>query len=224
MFIFFGFRYLFGEEVNGMAYVVFGVMKDGQKKSLPASLQRVPVRTFRYFCGLHLFWSEMRSSSMSNVHVWLYYLMAILLVKGVFCVLLDQLGQWRQWSSHTEERTHHTDHPKYHGTGGKFHLCLCQRSHREWWGRSWFGLLDCLSLKINFADHHVSFVPYRKKGSKYLFIFGNGVLRCVPLFTFQAGKWWRPSWEVSRLSHHRTPSASRGHPNTTNLECPSMSR
>lgn len=83
---FFGFRYLFGEEVNGMGYVVFGVMKDGQKKSFPGSLQRVQVRTqslennskLRYFCSLHLFWSEIRSSSMSNVHVWLYYLITIL--------------------------------------------------------------------------------------------------------------------------------------------------
>nr|ADU33222.1 complement component c3 [Epinephelus coioides] len=35
--------YLFGEEVEGTAYVVFGVMQDGQKKSFPSSLQRVPV-------------------------------------------------------------------------------------------------------------------------------------------------------------------------------------
>ncbi|KAK1886212.1 Complement C3 [Dissostichus eleginoides] len=35
--------YLFGQEVNGMAYVVFGVMNDGQKKSFPSSLQRVPI-------------------------------------------------------------------------------------------------------------------------------------------------------------------------------------
>ncbi|CAN9509990.1 unnamed protein product [Ophioblennius macclurei] len=35
--------YLFGKEVNGTAYVVFGVVHEGQKKGLPASLQRVPV-------------------------------------------------------------------------------------------------------------------------------------------------------------------------------------
>ncbi|KAK1885746.1 Complement C3 [Dissostichus eleginoides] len=35
--------YLFGQEVNGMAYVVFGVMNDGEKKSFPSSLQRVPI-------------------------------------------------------------------------------------------------------------------------------------------------------------------------------------
>ncbi|XP_031174408.1 complement C3-like [Sander lucioperca] len=35
--------YLFGQEVNGKAYVVFGVMQDGQKKSFPASLQRVQI-------------------------------------------------------------------------------------------------------------------------------------------------------------------------------------
>ncbi|XP_033988389.1 complement C3-like [Trematomus bernacchii] len=35
--------YLFGQEVNGMAYVVFGVINDGQKKSFPSSLQRVQI-------------------------------------------------------------------------------------------------------------------------------------------------------------------------------------
>ncbi|XP_059198913.1 complement C3-like isoform X2 [Centropristis striata] len=37
-------RYLFGEEVNGMAFVVFGVVKqDGEKRSFPNSIQRVPI-------------------------------------------------------------------------------------------------------------------------------------------------------------------------------------
>uniref|UniRef100_UPI0037E81A37 complement C3-like n=1 Tax=Semicossyphus pulcher TaxID=241346 RepID=UPI0037E81A37 len=36
--------YLFGEEVDGTAYVVFGVMQNNQKKSLPGSLQRVPIQ------------------------------------------------------------------------------------------------------------------------------------------------------------------------------------
>ena len=40
-----GFRYLFGKEVDGMAYVVFGVIQGGQKKSFPSSLQRVQVIT-----------------------------------------------------------------------------------------------------------------------------------------------------------------------------------
>ncbi|XP_028998601.1 complement C3-like [Betta splendens] len=35
--------YLFGEEVNGAAYAVFGVMQEGQKKSFPSSLQRVMI-------------------------------------------------------------------------------------------------------------------------------------------------------------------------------------
>ncbi|XP_045902912.1 complement C3-like [Micropterus dolomieu] len=35
--------YLFGEEVDGTAYVVFGVMQEGQKKSFPSSLQRIPI-------------------------------------------------------------------------------------------------------------------------------------------------------------------------------------
>uniref|UniRef100_A0A8C7WW61 Uncharacterized protein n=1 Tax=Oryzias sinensis TaxID=183150 RepID=A0A8C7WW61_9TELE len=35
--------YVFGQEVNGMAYVVFGVMDNGQQKSLNHSLSRVPI-------------------------------------------------------------------------------------------------------------------------------------------------------------------------------------
>ncbi|KAK1885951.1 Complement C3 [Dissostichus eleginoides] len=35
--------YLFGQEVNGMAYVVFGVINDGIKKRFPSSLQRVQI-------------------------------------------------------------------------------------------------------------------------------------------------------------------------------------
>ncbi|XP_042256193.1 complement C3-like isoform X2 [Thunnus maccoyii] len=36
--------YLFGEKVDGTAYVVFGVVQDGQKNSFPSSLQRVQVK------------------------------------------------------------------------------------------------------------------------------------------------------------------------------------
>uniref|UniRef100_A0A3B4XUJ4 Complement C3/4/5 macroglobulin domain-containing protein n=1 Tax=Seriola lalandi dorsalis TaxID=1841481 RepID=A0A3B4XUJ4_SERLL len=35
--------YLFGEEVDGTAFVVFGVVHEGQKKSFPDSIQRVPI-------------------------------------------------------------------------------------------------------------------------------------------------------------------------------------
>ncbi|RVE75820.1 hypothetical protein OJAV_G00002540 [Oryzias javanicus] len=35
--------YLFGQEVNGNAYVVFGIIDQGQKKSFPESLSRVPI-------------------------------------------------------------------------------------------------------------------------------------------------------------------------------------
>ncbi|KAM7418856.1 hypothetical protein PAMA_016130 [Pampus argenteus] len=35
--------YLFGEEVDGTAYVVFGVVDEGQKKSFPSSLKRVSI-------------------------------------------------------------------------------------------------------------------------------------------------------------------------------------
>nr|XP_033961985.1 complement C3-like [Pseudochaenichthys georgianus] len=36
-------RYLFGQEVNGVAYVVFGLINDGHKKSFPSSLQTVQI-------------------------------------------------------------------------------------------------------------------------------------------------------------------------------------
>ncbi|XP_029287432.1 complement C3a.1 [Cottoperca gobio] len=36
--------YLFGQEVSGMAYVVFGVIQEDQKKSFPDSLQRVQIQ------------------------------------------------------------------------------------------------------------------------------------------------------------------------------------
>ncbi|XP_073327884.1 complement C3-like isoform X4 [Pagrus major] len=36
-------RYLSGEEVDGMAYVIFGVIQEGTKKSFPGSLQRVQI-------------------------------------------------------------------------------------------------------------------------------------------------------------------------------------
>ncbi|KAM7010010.1 complement C3-like [Tautogolabrus adspersus] len=36
--------YLFGQDVDGTAYVVFGVMQEGHKKSFPSSLQRVPIQ------------------------------------------------------------------------------------------------------------------------------------------------------------------------------------
>ncbi|KAK5893217.1 hypothetical protein CgunFtcFv8_006111 [Champsocephalus gunnari] len=38
-------RYLFGQEVNGVAYVVFGVINGGEKKSFPSSFQTVQALT-----------------------------------------------------------------------------------------------------------------------------------------------------------------------------------
>lgn len=42
----FGFRYLLGESVDGMAIVLFGVLHNGQKKSIQRSLQNVPVSKY----------------------------------------------------------------------------------------------------------------------------------------------------------------------------------
>uniref|UniRef100_A0A3B3WIX9 Anaphylatoxin-like domain-containing protein n=1 Tax=Poecilia mexicana TaxID=48701 RepID=A0A3B3WIX9_9TELE len=39
-----GFRYTFGREVDGTAYVVFGCINGDEKKSFPSSLQRVPIQ------------------------------------------------------------------------------------------------------------------------------------------------------------------------------------
>lgn len=47
-----GRRYIFGEEVNGVAYVVFGVVQDGTKRSFPGSLKRVQVSCYIHFCQL----------------------------------------------------------------------------------------------------------------------------------------------------------------------------
>ncbi|XP_061130030.1 complement C3-like isoform X2 [Syngnathus typhle] len=39
--------YLFGKEVDGTAFVVFGFLKDGEKRSFPESLQRLPIEKGR---------------------------------------------------------------------------------------------------------------------------------------------------------------------------------
>ncbi|XP_077371756.1 complement C3-like [Festucalex cinctus] len=39
--------YLFGSEVDGTAFVVFGYLKDGKTRSFPESLQRVPIKSGR---------------------------------------------------------------------------------------------------------------------------------------------------------------------------------
>lgn len=44
-----GFSYVTGENVDGMAYVIFGVIHQNQKNSFPSSLQRVAVSTFLLF-------------------------------------------------------------------------------------------------------------------------------------------------------------------------------
>lgn len=41
-------RYLFGKDVDGTAYVVFGIMDGNVKKSLPHSLTRVPVSSLLF--------------------------------------------------------------------------------------------------------------------------------------------------------------------------------
>lgn len=49
------FRYLFGEEVDGSAFGVFGVMHEDQKRSFPGSLQRVPVSKYLHTCPIAFF-------------------------------------------------------------------------------------------------------------------------------------------------------------------------
>uniref|UniRef100_A0A672Q0L4 Complement C3/4/5 macroglobulin domain-containing protein n=1 Tax=Sinocyclocheilus grahami TaxID=75366 RepID=A0A672Q0L4_SINGR len=41
-------KYLFGQKVDGNAFVVFGVMEDEKKTSIPASLQKVQVRDIKH--------------------------------------------------------------------------------------------------------------------------------------------------------------------------------
>ncbi len=42
------YRYLFGQKVDGNAFVVFGVMDGQQKTSIPSSLQKVQVRDIKH--------------------------------------------------------------------------------------------------------------------------------------------------------------------------------
>uniref|UniRef100_A0A672I7E8 Uncharacterized protein n=1 Tax=Salarias fasciatus TaxID=181472 RepID=A0A672I7E8_SALFA len=46
-------RYLFGEQVDGSAFGVFGVIHEGQKRSFPGSLQKVSVQTPSHIPSLH---------------------------------------------------------------------------------------------------------------------------------------------------------------------------
>lgn len=66
------FRYLFGEEVDGMAYVVFGVMQDDKKNSFPSSLQRVEVNQY-----LHTYMHLWNCRYISNIWCPLTYLLYI---------------------------------------------------------------------------------------------------------------------------------------------------
>uniref|UniRef100_A0A8C2H4A4 Uncharacterized protein n=1 Tax=Cyprinus carpio TaxID=7962 RepID=A0A8C2H4A4_CYPCA len=45
-------KYLFGQKVDGNAFVVFGVMEEEKKTSIPASLQKVQVRDIKHLTSL----------------------------------------------------------------------------------------------------------------------------------------------------------------------------
>lgn len=57
-------RYLFGEEVDGVAFVVFGIYSDS-KKSIPSSLQRAQVSTPSHHLNIRILASFLWSSSIS---------------------------------------------------------------------------------------------------------------------------------------------------------------
>ena len=131
-----GFRYLLGEEVDGMAYVVFGVMQDGQKRSFPGSLQRVQVClsvcslikfdfsvSCSFLCKHKQKWWRERTSNLSLVwpHQWNTLMIATF-------ILLDCE---RCWCSLAEERAHHTDLLKHPRPGGELHICSCQCADRQ---------------------------------------------------------------------------------------------
>ncbi len=48
------YRYLFGQKVDGNAFVVFGVMDGEKKTSIPTSLQKVQVRDIKQ----HTSWNQ----------------------------------------------------------------------------------------------------------------------------------------------------------------------
>lgn len=89
----FGCRYLFGKEVYGKAYAVFGIIENGVKKSLPYTLSKVDVRSrtkllIQFKCN-------------KNVICSLKIRPAILYV-----VLLD--SEWRR-TCHAEKEKYHSD-------------------------------------------------------------------------------------------------------------------
>ncbi len=51
--------YLFGQKVDGNAFVVFGVMDGEKKTSIPASLQKVQVRDIKHLTS----WDQYHFSS-----------------------------------------------------------------------------------------------------------------------------------------------------------------
>lgn len=61
----YGSRYLFGKDVDGTAYVVFGVVIKDEKHGLPSSLQRVPVRANTFLVSL-FFLSDAQVSSLGS--------------------------------------------------------------------------------------------------------------------------------------------------------------
>uniref|UniRef100_A0A5F8G402 Uncharacterized protein n=1 Tax=Monodelphis domestica TaxID=13616 RepID=A0A5F8G402_MONDO len=56
-------RYIYGKPVDGVAFVLFGVMKDGHKEGLPHSLQRVHVRISPYVLPCDMVEAERRGIS-----------------------------------------------------------------------------------------------------------------------------------------------------------------
>lgn len=150
------FRYLSGEEVDGTAYVLFGVLQQGQKKSFPGSLQRVMVSPyFLYLCqsasrlvspygtecdwllsfGLSFANTETKTKPKTTTHQFGLFIakkkktsLTAFQAAFLYYVTLD-CGRTRR--GQTEERAHHTDLQQHPRAGGEFHICICQRADGE---------------------------------------------------------------------------------------------
>lgn len=101
--------------MDGTAYVLFGVLHNDQKYSLPSSLQKVPVRRFTILLLTY------KLPPATPPPYWF---------KVGFYVTVDH--QW-SWGGHTEERAAHTGFPQCLAPCGKLHICPCPCAYRKWW-------------------------------------------------------------------------------------------
>ncbi|XP_070768765.1 complement C3-like [Enoplosus armatus] len=114
--------YLFGEEVAGTAYVVFGVMYQGQKKSFQGSLVRVPIESGN---GVATLKKEHITQTFPNIHTLLehsiYVVVSVLTASGSEMVEAELNGIKIVTSPYT---IHFKKTPKYFKPGMSFDVTV----------------------------------------------------------------------------------------------------